>query len=207
MTSGIYELRFPSGGNYIGKSINVEERWKQHEDKLNKGTAAKPLQEAFSASGCRFSAQLLYECHPHHIDILEECLIYRMQPTLNTTRPKYDPLAGLDGEQFDEVLKHFSLSTLEHISNMLRAETKAFYAKQSLINLEKYAIELQDKRSKEELENDITNRIAELSEEVDDLNATLDVLENKHKRIEEDLEVTRKALKYARLSWWQKLFK
>lgn len=70
MTSGIYKLTFSNGSFYIGKSVDVERRWKEHFDKFAKGTAAKNMQYAFDMYGYP-NRELLIEVHPDHIDLLE----------------------------------------------------------------------------------------------------------------------------------------
>lgn len=205
MTSGIYELTFSNGGTYIGKSIDVEARWKQHLDKLAKGNGAKPLQEAFDLSAGRFNARVLHECHPDHLDIMEECLIARMQPTLNTTRPK-DRLAGIHDGDWIHIVSHFKMSTVEHIQELTHAKTQARNARAALKNCEVQIIELLDKRSKEELEADISGKIKELTEEVDELNQQLDELEEDYSAAIQANTDLRKRLAYAELPWWQKLF-
>lgn len=206
MTSGIYELTFGRHGNYIGKSIDIDARWKQHWDKLSKGTAAKSLQEAFSLNGGSFDAKILFECHPDHIDIMEECLIARLNPTLNTTRPK-DRLEGIVGDDFNTVIQFFNMSTVDHVRELIQAKSQARYARTALKNCETQIIELLDRRSAEELQADISGRIKELSEEVDELNESLDESEETITRLTEYSNSLRKDLDYAKLSWWQKLFK
>ena len=92
MTTGIYQLTFSSGKRYIGQSIDVEARWKQHTDKFRKGTAAKPMQAEFHASGYP-DADLLLECHKDHLDMMESmyinsnCIAHK-HLMLNTSIPK-----------------------------------------------------------------------------------------------------------------------
>ena len=93
MTCGIYQLTFQSANMYIGQSVDVETRWKQHFDKFRKGTAAKNMQYEFRRSGFP-ATTLLAECHPDHLDMLESMYIHaRLEqfPTyqiLNTSIPK-----------------------------------------------------------------------------------------------------------------------
>ena len=51
MTSGIYKLTFSDGTTYIGKSVDIERRWKEHADKFAKRTAAKAMQYAYDTCG------------------------------------------------------------------------------------------------------------------------------------------------------------
>lgn len=74
MTSGIYKLTFPNGQYYIGKSNNIERRWKEHWTKFQKGTAAVNMQLAFDMSGYP-KQEILYVVHPEHIDVIEPIAI------------------------------------------------------------------------------------------------------------------------------------
>lgn len=74
MTSGIYMLVFSSGKFYIGQSVGVETRWKQHFDKFRKGTAAKAMQTEFTLWGYP-ATQLLKACHKDHLDMMESLYI------------------------------------------------------------------------------------------------------------------------------------
>jgi len=51
MISGIYRLEFPSGNYYLGKSVDIEKRWKQHRTALLKGTHTKILQAEYTYTG------------------------------------------------------------------------------------------------------------------------------------------------------------
>lgn len=74
LISGIYKLTFSSGRFYIGKSNDIERRWKQHERAMLKGNHAKQLQEEFNRYGDpRY--EVLLRCHADHIDIMEGYLI------------------------------------------------------------------------------------------------------------------------------------
>lgn len=74
MTCGIYKLDFSDDYYYIGKSINIEDRFKQHCTRLNNGTAAKLLQKAFNEYGTP-SYSIIRQCHPDHLDVLEAIYI------------------------------------------------------------------------------------------------------------------------------------
>ena len=88
MASGIYQLEFATGERYIGKSVDIKARWKQHADKLQKGTAAKPMQDAFEKSGHDLPiGNILLECHPDLLDAYEGMCINLYTPELNTSIP------------------------------------------------------------------------------------------------------------------------
>lgn len=88
MTSGIYRLTFSSGKFYVGKSIDVETRWKQHFNKFALGKAARPMQLEFDKCGPP-KTEVIFHCHKDHIDLLEEWLIDQLKgpDMLNTTYP------------------------------------------------------------------------------------------------------------------------
>lgn len=85
-TSGIYKLTFTNGDFYIGKSANIERRMCEHRDALHRGEAAAKLQKAYYA--CHDvppNFEVLLECHPDHIDLMEAYYIRRLRPKLNST--------------------------------------------------------------------------------------------------------------------------
>lgn len=88
MTSGIYELTFPNGETYVGKSVNITNRWKQHADKLSKGTAAANMQAAvYSNRFNNIAGRVLLEVHPDLLDMYENYYINTLKPKLNTVIP------------------------------------------------------------------------------------------------------------------------
>lgn len=115
MSSGIYKLTFKDGSIYIGKSVNIDKRWSQHTKAMVKGTHTKRIQEAFEKFGDP-KFELIFECHPDHIDILEGYFInkYWSNTILNTTRPS-------DLSESDLfVIEHYSdnvwnASTFDHL--------------------------------------------------------------------------------------------
>lgn len=92
MDSGIYRLTYKTGQTYVGKSIHLKTRWKQHFDKLSKGKAAKNMQEAYYASDyCYPQTEVLLYCHPDMLDYYEGYFINYLQPELNTSIPDLLP--------------------------------------------------------------------------------------------------------------------
>ena len=92
MDSGIYRLTYRNGATYVGKSIHLTTRWKQHFDKLSKGKAAKEMQAAFRASGNQFPrTEVLVYCHPDMLDYYEGFFINDLRPPLNTAIPQELP--------------------------------------------------------------------------------------------------------------------
>jgi excinuclease UvrABC nuclease subunit len=51
MTCGIYKLTFSSGLFYIGKSLNIEKRWQQHFDSMQKNKSAAAVQAQYNMLG------------------------------------------------------------------------------------------------------------------------------------------------------------
>lgn len=132
MSSGIYKLTFPDGSIYIGKSVDINKRWTQHSKALQKGTHTKNMQQVYDKCGApRY--EIIFECHPDHIDILENYFInlyWGAESMLNTTRP-----ADLTDTE-KEVLLNFpdslwDMSTFEHILkwNEVSGEVKILKAK------------------------------------------------------------------------------
>lgn len=90
MTSGIYKFTFPNGQFYIGKSVNMPRRWEQHKEDMIQGRHTAKIQQAFDDNFGRLpDFIILIECHVHHLDILENYFISKVQDNLlnlNTTR-------------------------------------------------------------------------------------------------------------------------
>lgn len=124
MASGIYRLTFSSGKFYIGKSLDLETRWKQHFNKFATGKAARPMQVEYDRCGLP-DTEVIFYCHQDHIDIMEEWLIdeYKCGDMLNTTYPKItrtDEIATLINRN-NHLLK---LSTWEHLQLLDETQDK-----------------------------------------------------------------------------------
>lgn len=204
MTSGIYKLTFSSGDTYIGKSINIDTRWDQHRDKLTKGKGAKAMQRAYELYGFPMG-EILFECHSDHIDIVEACLISRINPSLNTSRPP-DPFAHLSNDDLMPILQQLEQSTLEHldrINRLIHGKGEALNLIDTLerenTNLQKLIVNLQRRRDEEEIKHDIDNRIRRKNTEIKELILDVNALEVREKILLQ---------KVAQLSrpWWQRLF-
>lgn len=183
IVSGIYKITFPSGNFYIGKSIDVYARWKQHTDKLKKGTAAKPMQVQWNTHK-QFKAECIFECHPDHIDIMEAFYISRMLPPLNTTRPQ-DPFPGMSFDKIDSIAAWFHMSTVEHITLMEKYKVELDSTKKDLTNTSK-------KRSAEEIQTTLGKELSKTIQQsyIKDL----------------EIDSLKSQLRYAQIPWWQKLF-
>ena len=120
MTTGIYLLVFSSTNVYIGQSIDIENRWKQHFDKFRKGTAAKAMQAEFDKCGFP-GTRILLECHKDHLDMMESMYIHANKGPhlLNTSIPRdYSPREIEIATADDDQLK---LSTVEILSQLRTA--------------------------------------------------------------------------------------
>lgn len=87
MASGIYELKFSNGDTYIGKSTDLERRWKQHAKSMEDGKHTGPLQTAYHRYGFP-DARMLLEVHPDLLDEYEGYFINMRRPELNTQVPE-----------------------------------------------------------------------------------------------------------------------
>lgn len=203
MTSGVYELVFLSGKTYIGKSINIEERWKQHFDKLRKGTAAKAMQYEFTHYGLP-EAKILLTCHPDHIDLLETCCIARRDSELNSDRPS-DPFKGISTDTINEYLKEdmFDKSTLDHIEMIYALSSNVVQLEKSLEELVETNSYLEQERSLEEIQVDISSRIDKQIDELGEMQDEIDSLTQENSRLFNENGILKIA---ANRTWWQRLF-
>lgn len=122
MASGIYRLTFSSGKFYIGKSLDLETRWKQHFNKFATGKAARPMQVEYDRCGLP-ETEAIFHCHQDHIDIMEEWLIdqFKCGDMLNTTYPKLertDDIVELINNNRDLL----NLCTWDHLKIIANAE-------------------------------------------------------------------------------------
>lgn len=191
MTSGIYRLTFPSGNTYIGKSINIANRWKQHADKFSKGTAAANMQAEYDKYGLP-TGEVLTVCHPDHISITEEYYINRHKPPLNGTYPA-DPFVGIPEKDIQPIWSFLNLSTIEHV-NLIRTLTDLKEAQTSLID------RLKTIRDEEELAYDVNNRIQSLLARMEQQESDIDKLTSDNAELDAKL-------KQASKPWWQRIFK
>lgn len=200
MTSGVYELKFANGDRYIGKSIDIENRWKQHMDKFRKGTAARAMQNAFNTWGPP-EGDVLCRCHSDHIDILEACYIARHRPELNSDRPK-DPFSGVDNDtlmHFFDNTDVFEVSTWEHILTLSKLVGDKRDLLEQVTELEELNDSLLQKRSKEEINAASASKLRDASSTVNLLNIELI-------RAKDEILRLKEALVYAQLPWWKKIF-
>lgn len=139
MKSGIYKLIFSSGKCYIGKSVDIPNRWKQHMDRFKKGDAASKLQQEYIKYGAP-EMEVIFECHADHIDIMETYCIHAHDRTmlLNTSIPE-----SLAQEEYNNLLLNPEVlvySTAEHVSTLFNFSNEVRELKAELEHLKSNAV-------------------------------------------------------------------
>ena len=133
MKTGIYCLTFSNGDTYVGQSVDIENRMKQHTDKFLKGTAAKKMLDAYNKCGMP-NAKILIECHKDYLDLLEAYCIHGLNATLNTNIPPLDPninyawLIARDDVRMQEpstLIRHLSVAVDELTNKQAILENQA----------------------------------------------------------------------------------
>ena len=181
MTTGIYQLNFHGHAFYVGQSLDIEMRWKQHADKLKKGTAAQKMQQAYNNYGMP-DGVILLECHKDYLDIMENYYIHECKKyvgCLNTSAPKLDP--SINYEWLLEnihLLKHSSIEILQQAVDISKQHStlqehhddlKHNFNKQYMIH--KATVELRDgKDENEELVKAYHSRLHAAQERLNKLN-------------------------------------
>lgn len=203
MTSGVYQLTFSDGSRYIGKSVNIDSRWKQHYDKMCKGKSAKAVQAAFNRCG-EPTGEILCECHKDHIDLIEAMFISRLNPELNSDRPS-DPFEGEDMDKYfvSSLLGH---STLEHMNYMIQKKIEEADREREINLLERKIKEITIKRSSEELSTEAGVKLRNSETRNNYLLAEIHALKQDINTIKEELNNRNVELEYLRKPWWKRLF-
>lgn len=83
---GVYSIRhLKSGRAYVGSSINIQRRWKDHRGYLQRGNHPNPkLQALWNKHGAdAFVWEVLYYCPEEEVRGLEQRVIYEVRPALN----------------------------------------------------------------------------------------------------------------------------
>jgi len=187
MASGIYRLTFSSGKFYIGKSLDLETRWKQHFNKFATGKAARPMQVEYDRCGLP-QTEAIFLCHQDHIDIMEEWLIdqFKCGDMLNTTYPKLertDEIADLINSN-RELLE---LCTWDHLKIISSAQSK--------INQADEARELAEEALSEYKDSGYI-----IDQDYKDLLALTNEFKNRYFDHKTELQRLQK------LGWWDRLF-
>lgn len=187
MASGIYRLTFSSGKYYVGKSLDLETRWKQHFNKFATGKAARPMQLEYDRCGLP-QTEVIFECHKDHIDILEELLIEQLKgpDMLNTTYPVCD-LTDRVAILINKSRELLHASTFDHLEMIHASQDEINKAK---LQQQKAEQELEDLRSEGYIMD------SDYIEIVDLANDFRDSLLKKKAELE----------RLKNLSWWDRLF-
>lgn len=210
MDSGIYRLTYRTGETYVGKSIHLQTRWKQHFDKLSKGKAAKNMQDAYYASNHHYpKTEVLLYCHPDMLDYYEGYFINYLKPGLNTSIPSELP------ERSKEVLiEHANQGFAKHSLVTMLEVANNFSAK--IIDLEAEKVKYQQEFEELELDYDelsqawhdrairdawANREYQEMWESCEQLSAECGSLGSKVQELE-----TWK-LQVLRANWWQRLWR
>ena len=191
-------------------------------NKMYKGTAAKAMQTAYARYG-EPTGLILVECHEDHIDVVEASLIARHKPTLNSDRPK-DPFPDMDIDSLCILFTTFVHSARDIVEMKEQQEHKATLKQKSLIQniaeleteiecLKEEACVLTDeadrllkRRSKEEINADISGRISTLEARLHDQSLKTDRVEKERNNLSKELECKVLELEYANRPWWKKMF-
>jgi hypothetical protein len=116
LTTGIYILKFPNTDKvYIGLSLHIENRYKQHLYSLGKREASSKLQQAFDTYGPP-AVETLLECFPDELEEAEKEAIFiynSIENGFNTLDSSNAPIlygetngnAKYSNEKYYEVLK------------------------------------------------------------------------------------------------------
>ena len=177
MDSGIYQLTFPNGQFYIGKSENIPKRWKTHSVNFSKGTHTKKMQAVYNEYGPP-EYRVVLEVHPDHIDIYESILIAAAwgPQLLNTTKPK--PISSEDAGEYLHLYDNFSFndtsvmlwSTLDQVKTL-----KKVYLEK--LDLEGVLQALRDEGLL--LPDEIRDRYHQLEDTIEELQGKVQRLQNR----------------------------
>lgn len=187
MASGIYRLTFSSGKFYIGKSLELETRWKQHFNKFALGKAARPMQIEYDRCGLPTTEAIFY-CHQDHIDIMEEWLIdqFKCGDMLNTTYPKIERTEKV-AALIDNSRELLHQSTWEHLEIIQNSEHKV---KNAQDDAETAQLALQQYKSEGYIIDDDYKEAVALANE----------FKNRYFKHKHELQRLQK------LNWWDRLF-
>jgi hypothetical protein len=164
MTSGIYKLTFPDGATYIGKSVNIEQRMRQHATSFVKGKHSDLMQCAFDKYGVP-KAETIFICHPNHLNVLEALFInmYNGPKSLNTVIPDNPFPNGIEMEltsTLDELSKKSLVDICKQYEKLVAEVTEL---KQDSIELREENNFLAQDRTLEEIKYDIEQKVSTLT--------------------------------------------
>lgn len=182
--SGVYQITFPTGAVYIGKTNDYYRRIDEHINKLLKGTAAKALLEEIrkTKGESELNISLIVECHEDHIDLMEDIYIRRAKQEygsmcLNTTQRK--DLGQWTTTILEDNLEYLKQSTAEHL-HLIHNKDKEITSLKKHINFI-------------ESEEEMCIEIAELQMDKADLQEQL-------------REIKKQLILEKNKSWWTKLW-
>lgn len=124
---GIYKIENTLNGNiYIGQSIHVEGRWRQHLHLLNKGSHFnKYIQKDFDAYGKSvFTFTPLLYCDIETLTLYEQVCVSGLSPKYNINEKCIEPSRGI--KRTEEYKNYLSLSRRGKTKRVLEREQKFF---------------------------------------------------------------------------------
>lgn len=191
MKSGVYCLTFKDGSQYVGKSIDMQRRWKEHADAMSSDRAAGKLQQAYNNNGFP-SARILIECHSDHIDLMEDYYICKLQPVLNTVGGI--TISNKDIDTLGRRVDLLQQSTADHV-NCIEAQEEVIASY---------------KREIDKLNNDLKQAALDhyMHEKVSQLNNEAKNLREEGRQLYEEREVLEEeVLKYKTAGLLRRIFK
>lgn len=197
MTTGIYKLIFSEDVFYVGKSINMENRYNQHVKNLQNNKASEKMQAAYKMYGLP-KVDYIFECHPDHLDIIETYLIWYLQPPLNTVLSE-----AIDEESWNILDRNSYLlkdSTVDHLLKieqlLVDKETLEWDVGTREEKIEELEKALAHQRTQEEVTNEAAQELKTLRIEAGEA----------IERREKEIELLQKKLSELETPWYKKLF-
>lgn len=184
MKSGIYCLTFKDGSIYVGKSIDIERRWKEHADAMSTDRAASKLQAAYNTYGLPV-ARVLLECHCDHIDLMETYFICKLQPTLNAVGG-----IAVSNEDLNILSQRIDLLQYSTADHMLRIEKQETYINDYKKEIDRLTNDLKQAA----LDHFMNEKVERLTKQVKDLG-------------EEIGSAEQELIDYKNLPWYKKIFR
>lgn len=197
MTTGIYELVFSNSMRYVGKSINIEERWDSHAKSFQLNRAAAKLQHEYNRCGMPMF-NILVRCHKDHIDIIEAYLIAKRKPELNTTM-----VAPITDEEYRILVdnaEYLLMSTVEHVQVLGSRAARIYELEDELEELRKENEELLTEK-----DHELDHKLLE-SDVVKNLSDSLLEARKHIEELEEDRELLGNLIRYYETPWYKRLF-
>lgn len=151
MDSGIYQITFPNGYFYLGKSETITQRWKTHQKNFIQNTHTKKMQAAYDEFG-EPEYKVLLAVHAEHIGIFESVFINNAwgPGILNTTKPKLLDAGTAEAylDAYDNIIFNNTscmlYSTLEHVTKLKETHLELTEASARIKSLETQGFVLPD---------------------------------------------------------------